>query len=199
MSEDKKFDSKTISTMTYSEIVAANREQHKGTFMDKSWRKANGGLELLDDPTLSKWAKFKGGAYTYHNLTTSIGSNFAKRQQKVEFLETLLARKSGYEERDQLLCKKVEIKLMQLFNGYRVPFMAAMATLCFVTLVNPNRTLAMRLGPSMAVIPFVSFYAHHVGTYGVHRGIDKAVAVIESHEDAESEVKREWAEFKTTN
>jgi hypothetical protein len=29
---------KTISTMTYEEIIQNNRLQHKGTFMDRSWR-----------------------------------------------------------------------------------------------------------------------------------------------------------------
>jgi hypothetical protein len=28
----------TISTMTYEEIIRNNRLQHKGTFMDRSWR-----------------------------------------------------------------------------------------------------------------------------------------------------------------
>ena len=38
--------SSTISNMTYAEIVQKNREQHAGTFMDKSWRKAS--QESLD-------------------------------------------------------------------------------------------------------------------------------------------------------
>ena len=36
--KDVELTSKSISNMTYSQIIAANRAQHKGTFMDKSWR-----------------------------------------------------------------------------------------------------------------------------------------------------------------
>jgi hypothetical protein len=56
--EDKKdsdFNSKSISQMTYAEIIQKNREQHKGTFMDKSWRKSEEGLKILSDPELSGW------------------------------------------------------------------------------------------------------------------------------------------------
>ena len=55
---DKKegdFNSKTISNMTYAEIIQKNREQHKGTFMDKSWRKSADGVKVLEDPNLSGW------------------------------------------------------------------------------------------------------------------------------------------------
>ena len=56
--EDKKdsdFNSKSISQMTYAEIIQKNREQHKGTFMDKSWRQSEEGLKILSDPELSGW------------------------------------------------------------------------------------------------------------------------------------------------
>jgi len=41
--------------MTYAEIIQKNREQHKGTFMDKSWRNQEDGLKVLGDPELSGW------------------------------------------------------------------------------------------------------------------------------------------------
>ena len=47
--------SETISTMTSAEIYAKNREAHKGTFMDKTWRRASAeSIEALEDPTLSR-------------------------------------------------------------------------------------------------------------------------------------------------
>ena len=34
----KKFNEKTISNMTYKEIIENNKVSRKGTFMDRSWR-----------------------------------------------------------------------------------------------------------------------------------------------------------------
>ena len=66
-SEPAEFNSQSIQHMNYRQIIEANRRQHKGTFMDRSWRsdpEANG-TNTLNDPTLSRWQKFTGGAYTY--------------------------------------------------------------------------------------------------------------------------------------
>ena len=40
----KEFNAETISKMTYAEIIKHNRDSHKGTFMDRSWRDGKEGL-----------------------------------------------------------------------------------------------------------------------------------------------------------
>ena len=64
--------------MGYKDIIEANRRQHKGTFMDRSWRfdPATNGTDLLKDKNLTFWEKLTGGAYTYQALSTRFMSNF---------------------------------------------------------------------------------------------------------------------------
>ena len=45
----------TVSQMTFDEIIKANRAAHKGTFMDRSWRDSKQGLDIYNDPNLSRW------------------------------------------------------------------------------------------------------------------------------------------------
>ena len=40
--------------MTRAQIIEANREQHKGTFMDRSWRNQTND-DIYLDKTLSRW------------------------------------------------------------------------------------------------------------------------------------------------
>ena len=64
--------------MTYSQIVAANRNSKKGTFMDRSWRDT--ATNPLDDDTLSGWEKFKSGGYSYQNMVSKFAKTLAVRQ-----------------------------------------------------------------------------------------------------------------------
>jgi len=86
---EPKFDQKSLSNMTYAEIIKNNRDSHKGTIMDKSWRGANNVevQKLRDDPEISGWKKFKGGAFSYHAITTSWNNKYAVAAAKVEFME----------------------------------------------------------------------------------------------------------------
>ena len=64
------FNADSISKLTYSEIIKRNREAHKGTIMDRTWRdNTEGQAKILNDPTLSRWTKFKSGAYSYQAVS----------------------------------------------------------------------------------------------------------------------------------
>ena len=64
------FNADTISKMTYAEIIKRNREAHKGTIMDRSWRDNTEGQEkILNDPSISRWTKFTSGAYSYQTVS----------------------------------------------------------------------------------------------------------------------------------
>ncbi len=70
--------------MTTAEIFEKNREQHKNTFMDRTWRKASTeSLEAIADPTLTRRQKFMRGAYTYQAFTTHSIGVLKDRQSKV--------------------------------------------------------------------------------------------------------------------
>lgn len=61
-SADKPLNAQTISQMSYSEIIKKNREQHKGTFMDRTWRD-----EITDEEPKGKTFSdnLKNGSYSY--------------------------------------------------------------------------------------------------------------------------------------
>ena len=51
----KDLNSESISQMSSSEIYELNREKHKGTFMDKTWRHASQeSIQAYEDPTLTR-------------------------------------------------------------------------------------------------------------------------------------------------
>ena len=66
MADKKDFNEKSISTMTYKEILEKNRESRKGTFMDRTWRDTQENVLLNKD--LTRWEKFKSGGYTFKNV-----------------------------------------------------------------------------------------------------------------------------------
>lgn len=70
----QRYNEKTISNLTYSEIVKLNRESRKGTFMDRSWR--NTPTNILEDKNLSRWEKFKNGGYTFRNISDRWSNSF---------------------------------------------------------------------------------------------------------------------------
>ena len=169
---EKEFNSKTISEMSYSEIIAANRNSHKGTFMDRSWKK-NINHDVYNDKDASFTNRLTSGSYTYHAIVDRIVKNFESRQAKVKFLEDLFARKSEFaeSEREILLLKKTEIAVHRAFNSYRVPCLAMAMSFSVLAMVRGS-TIASKLTPAMIIGPFTAMYNYHVGVYGVQRSVD---------------------------
>ena len=95
--------------MGYAEIVAANRRQHQGTFMDRTWRDDPelNGASVLNNPDLTKWQKFTNGAYSYQALSARFINNYQATQVKVKFIEEVFEQQDNYSsEEDQLLIKR---------------------------------------------------------------------------------------------
>jgi hypothetical protein len=158
--DGKELNSETISTMTSAEIFRKNREQHKGTFMDTSWRvQSQEKIEQMCEPGKSFKEKFWMGAYTYQGFVNRWSHKLNKQQEKVVFLEDILNRKEEYElERDQLLIKKTEMSVIRAFNHMRYPFMAIFFTWALTNAANTNRHFFVRFVPALVFIPFVSVY-----------------------------------------
>ena len=88
------FNAETISSMGYSEIIKANRNSHAGTFMDRSWRDPSRDIEVLNDPTLSRWQKLTQGGYSYQSISGNWINKFEQNQVKLKFVEDLIERKA---------------------------------------------------------------------------------------------------------
>ena len=85
MAEKKpEFNEKSISNMTYSEILEKNRESRKGTFMDRTWRDSV--ENILEDESLTKWQKFKSGGYTFRNVNKRFQKNLDVKQKKIKYM-----------------------------------------------------------------------------------------------------------------
>lgn len=165
------FNADTISKMTYAEIIKHNREAHKGTIMDRTWRDNTEGQEkMLNDPSMSRWKKFTSGAYSYQAVSTNWTNKFERNQVKVRFVEDLIERKDEFKtEEDKLLLKRTEIAVMRKYNSYRVPFCAASMTIMLLAATNTKRGLVFRFLPAILFMPFISIYNHNIGMYGVHK------------------------------
>ena len=66
--------------MGYREIIEANRRQHRGTIMDRSWKldPEKNGESVLANDQLTKWQKLTNGAYTYQALSQRFLKRFTE-------------------------------------------------------------------------------------------------------------------------
>ena len=178
---EKQIDEKSIQRMGYKQIIEANRRQHKGTIMDRSWRfdpETNGEMVLANDD-LTRWQKFTNGAYTYQAVTSRFISNFQIQMKKVEFVESIIEKKSEFQtEEDKLLIKRAELTLLRKYNWYRAPFNAGAATICLLSIANPKLSPARRIAPLCLAGPFIMFYQNNIGSYGVQRQIDDLLILL---------------------
>ena len=162
------FNSQTIQKMGYRDIIEANRRQHKGTFMDRTWRfdPEKNGSTVLNNDDLTFWQKLTNGAYTYQAVSARFINNFEKTNNKVEFIEQLIERKSSFtSEEDQLLLKRSELMLLRKYNYYRALFMAVVGTFCTVSLFNTKIGMAKRVLPVACAGPLLIFYNKNIGMY----------------------------------
>ena len=112
----------------------------------------------------------------------------------MEFLESLIERKQQYaEERDRLLLRMLEVKIINTFNMYRVPFLAASLGFCLMMFFRTQKPLIVRLFPLLVLGTFSSVYHYNIGQYGVYRNVDLIFKVLTDKRD--SEVGRHAVEF----
>jgi hypothetical protein len=151
--------------LTYKEIIQLNREKNKNTFMDRSWRdRVETEGTPLDDPTLTRWQKFKYGGYSINNVGRKFAQNLNIKKKKVEFLEDLIEMKEQFkEERDRLLIRMLEVKIINTFNMYRIPFLAGSFGFCLSYFMRSKSSLQVRLLPLLFLGTFSSVYNYHVG------------------------------------
>lgn len=97
----------------------------------------------------------------------------AIKQKKVEFLEQMIDRKQDYpDERDRLLIKQLEVKILNTFNMFRIPFVIGSFGVCLLVLFRSKQPLHVRLLPLVFLGSFSSIYNYHIGQYGVYRNLD---------------------------
>ena len=90
--------------MTYAEIVSKNRDLHKGTFMDKSWRYNQQAVEVEGQTYLQT---FKNGGYSYQAVLSRMVKNFKLNQEKVGYIEQVINSKDERTEEEKLVIKKL--------------------------------------------------------------------------------------------
>ncbi|TNV78704.1 hypothetical protein FGO68_gene12187 [Halteria grandinella] len=155
--------------------------------MDRTWRdRVEKEGSALDDPTLTRWQKFIQGGYSLNNVGRKFAEGLALKQRKVEFLEDLIEKKEEFkEERDRLLIRMLEVKILNTFNMYRIPFMAGSFGFCLAFFLKSKMSLHVRLLPLMFLGSFASMYNYQVGQYGVYRNIDEIYKVLTDKRDSE--------------
>jgi hypothetical protein len=142
-----------------------NREKNKNTFMDRSWReRVEKEGSAADEPGISKWQKFIRGGYSVSNIGRGFAEKLAIKQKKVEFLEGMIERREQYpEERDRLLIRQLEVKVINTFNMYRVPFVAASFGFCVAFFLRSKKPLYFRMLPLLFLGSFSSLYNYQIG------------------------------------
>lgn len=156
----EKYNQKTIHALTYKEIIALNREKNKETFMDRSWREVTDKEgSVLEDPNLTRWQKFKAGGYSFGNISRRFAGKLALKQKKVEYIENLIENKQSMEdERERLLVHMLQVKVLNTFNMYRIPFLGASFAFCLLTLFRWKQPLYLRMMPTFFLGSFSSLY-----------------------------------------
>ena len=98
----------------------------------------------------------------------SLGRGFAEKlankQKKVEFIEEMIEKRMEYpEERDRLLIRQLEVKVLNTFNMFRIPFLAGSMGFCLAFFLRSNKPLAIRMMPLIFLGSFSSMYNYQVG------------------------------------
>jgi hypothetical protein len=131
---------------------------------------------------------------------SSVGRGFAEKlaikQRKVEFLEGMVERKAQYtDERDRLIIKQLEVKVINTFNMYRIPFVAGSLGFCVAFFLRSKRPLYFRMMPLIFLGSFSSLYNYQIGQYGVYRTVDDFFDFLTTKKD--SQVALEASTFLT--
>jgi hypothetical protein len=142
-----------------------NREKNKDTFMDRSWRER---IEkegtAAEEPGLSRWQKFIRGGYSFTALGRGFAEKLSIKQKKVEFIDSLIEKRASYpEERDRLLIRQLEVKVLNTFNMYRIPFIAGSMGFCLAFFFRSPKPLPLRLLPLIFLGSFSSLYNYQIG------------------------------------
>ena len=176
-----------MKNLTFEEIIRLNREKNRGTFLDRSWRdRVETEGSAYDDPSLSRWQKFKAGGYSVRNVGRGFASNLALQQRKIEFLEALIAKKKEFvEERDQLIVRMLEVKVINTFNMYRIPFMAGSFAFCVMVFFKRKLALHVRLLPALFLGGFTSLYNYQIGQYGLYKNVDSLFQLLLDKRDSQ--------------
>ena len=142
-----------------------NREKNKDTFMDRSWRER---IEkegtAAEEPGLSRWQKFIRGGYSFTALGRGFAEKLSIKQKKVEFIDSLIENRTNYpEERDRLLIRQLEVKVLNTFNMYRIPFITGSMGFCLAFFLRSPKPLSIRMMPLIFLGSFSSLYNYQIG------------------------------------
>jgi hypothetical protein len=77
----------------------------------------------------------------------------------------------------------LEVKLINTFNMYRIPFVAASFGFCLMFFMRSKQPLFLRLMPLLFLGSFASIYNYHIGQYGVYRNVDELFKVLTDKRD----------------
>jgi len=67
------------------------------------------------------------------------------------------------EERDRLLVRHLEVKVLNTFNMYRIPFIAGSFGFCLAFFLKSPKSLAIRMMPLIFLGSFSSMYNYQIG------------------------------------
>jgi len=72
----------------------------------------------------------------------------------------------------------LEVKVINTFNMYRVPFMAASFGLCVMVFFKRKLSLHVRLLPALFLGGFTSLYNYQIGQYGLYKNVDSLFQML---------------------
>lgn len=82
----------------------------------------------------------------------------------MEFIDDLIDKRMSYpEERDRLLIRQLEVKVLNTFNMYRVPAIVGSMGFCLAFFLKSPKPLALRLMPLIFLGTFSSLYNYQIG------------------------------------
>ena len=122
--------------MSYSEIMEKNREQHKGTFMDRSWRD-----QVSDEDPKGKTfiERLREGSYSYQAVTKRFARRFRINQIKVGYLEDLINSKGDWTDEELFSIKKTQMEVLKNYNRYRLTFALLSLGICVTAAASTKR------------------------------------------------------------
>ena len=81
--------------------------------------------------------------------------------------------------------KQLEVKILNTFNMFRIPFVIASFGFCLLVFFRSKQPLYVRLLPLTFLGTFSSIYNYHIGQYGVYRNIDTIYSFLTAKSDTQ--------------
>jgi len=114
------------------------------------------------------------------NLSDHFQRKWSRRSKMIDFVESLFADPTLQEsEEDQLLLKRMKIKILSAYNHYRIQFLFVCFAIPMGLILKKNASTHLRVISVILMGPIAAIYQGPIGQMGVLNRADELFKMME--------------------